>query len=106
MFLKSCKDVVMHNIFQYELIFWFRHEINPRSLQVLWDSPTLTVNGIDFLMPALYLIAKARTIHDSISSILSLKWNSNAAGLASHLGGIDTKLGQFGSLDFELANGE
>lgn len=57
-------------------------------------------------MPALYLIAKARTIQDSISSVLCLKWNGNAAGLASLLGGIETKLGQFGSLDLELANGE
>lgn len=75
-------------------------------MKVLWDSPTLTVNGIDFQMAALYLISKVRTIQDSISSVLSLKWNHNAAGLASLLGGIDTKLGQFGSLDFELANGE
>ncbi len=57
-------------------------------------------------MPALYLIAKARTIQDSISRVLCLKWNGNAAGLASLLGGIDTELGQFVSLDLELADGE
>lgn len=80
-------------------LIWFRHETNPRSLQVLWDSPTLTLHGIDFLMPALCLIAQASTIKDPISWVLSLRWNCNSAGMCRLLGGIETKLGQFGSLD-------